>query len=260
MFLAIDIGNTTIMIGFFEGEKLKGSFRVASSHAVTADECGILIRQLLEFHAGHDKSVRKIGICSVVPTLTQIYISMAEKYFNQTPLLLNHLTPDLGFKILYEDPRQVGADRIANAVAARALYGYPAIIVDLGTATTYDILDSDGNYAGGVIAPGVWTSASNLFKKASRLFPVKLEKPERFIATNTADSLKSGIYYGFIGQMEYIVEKIKKTMDVTDCRVIATGGYSEIFMEATKYIEIIDTELTLKGLRIVFDGQNSPRP
>jgi len=254
MFLAIDIGNTTTMIGFFEGENLKGSFRVASSHAVTADECGILIRQLLQFHAGDDNSVRKIGICSVVPTLTQIYISMAEKYFKQTPLILNHQTPELGFKILYDDPRQVGADRLANAAAVRGLYGFPAIVVDLGTATTYDIVDSDGNYAGGMIAPGVWTSASNLFRKASRLFPVKLEKPEEFIAKNTADSLKSGIYYGFIGQMEYMVEKIMKTLDVAECRVIATGGYSEIFVKDTGHIQIVDTELTLKGLQIIFDG------
>lgn len=254
MFLAIDIGNTTIMIGFFEGDKLKGSFRVASSHAVTADECGILVRQLLQFHAGKDKTVRMMGICSVVPTLTQIYVSMAEKYFKLTPDVLNYATPNIGLEILYEDARQVGPDRIANAVAARKLYGYPAIIVDLGTATTYDILDTDGNYAGGMIAPGVWTSASNLFKKASRLFPVKLEKPENFIAKNTADSLKSGIYYGFIGQMEYIVNKIKKELDVADCRVIATGGYSDIFMEESKQIETVDTELTLKGLRIIFDN------
>ncbi|MEE9553803.1 MAG: type III pantothenate kinase [candidate division Zixibacteria bacterium] len=254
MFLAIDIGNTTTMIGFFEGDKLRGSFRIASSHAVTADECGILIHQLLQFHAGKDKTVRKVGICSVVPTLTQIYISMAEKYFKLTPVVLNHATPNIGFKILYDESRQVGPDRIANAAAARALYGYPAIIVDLGTATTYDILDSDGNYVGGMIAPGVWTSAANLFKKASRLFSVKLEKPENFIAKNTADSLKSGIYYGFIGQMEYLVDKIKRELNIADCRVVATGGYSEIFMGESKHLETVDTELTLKGLRIIFDG------
>jgi len=255
MFLAIDIGNTTTMIGFFERDTLKGSFRAASSHAVTADECGILVHQLLQYHAGKDRKVREIGICSVVPTLTQIYVSMAVKYFKIEPLVLNHATANLGFKILYEDPRQVGADRLANAAAARAIYGYPAIVVDLGTATTYDVLDADGNYAGGLIAPGVWTSASNLFKKASRLFPVKLEKPEKFIATNTADSVKSGIYYGFIGQMEFLVKKIKEFPGLADSRVIATGGYSEIFMEGTRFIDTVDVELTLKGLQIIFDGK-----
>jgi type III pantothenate kinase len=254
MFLAIDIGNTTTMIGFFEGTELKGSFRVGSYHAVTADECGILVHQLLQFHAGKDKSVRKIGISSVVPTLTQIYMSMAEKYFRKTPKTLNHMTEEIGFEILYDDPRQVGADRIANAAAVRAIYGYPAIIVDLGTATTYDVVDADGNYAGGLIAPGVWTSASNLFKKASRLFPVKLEKPDSFVATNTADSVKSGIFYGFIGQMEYLVRRIKESQGYADCRVIATGGYSDVFFGESKIIETVDPEITLKGLRLIFDG------
>jgi type III pantothenate kinase len=178
---------------------------------------------------------------------------MARKYFGREPMVLTHRS-DLGFEILYDDPRQVGADRLANAAAVRKIYGYPAIIVDLGTATTYDIIDSDGNYAGGLIAPGVWTSASNLFKKASRLFPVKLEKPERFIATDTANSIKSGIYYGFMGQMEYIVSRIKKEASFTDCRIIATGGYADIFLEEAKPIETVDTALTLKGLQIVFDS------
>jgi type III pantothenate kinase len=253
MFLAIDIGNTTTMIGFFEGDKLMGSFRVASAHAVTSDECGILIHQLLKFHAGDDNNVRKIGICSVVPTLTQIYISMAEKYFGLKPLSLNHRTK-LGFRIKYDDPRQVGADRLANAAAARALFGYPAIVVDLGTATTYDVIDESGDYAGGLIAPGLWTSASNLFRKASRLFPVKIEKPDKLIAGDTANSVKSGIYYGFIGQMQYLVGEIKKQIGSDDIKVIATGGYSDIFSGETGIIDFIDQALTLKGLRIIFDG------
>jgi type III pantothenate kinase len=253
MFLAIDIGNTTTMIGFFEGSELKGSFRVASSHAVTADESGIRIHQLLQFHAGRDNTVSKIGLCSVVPTLTQIYLSMAEKYFGMEPMVLTHRT-ELGFKILYDDPRQVGADRLANAAAVRGVYGYPAIIVDLGTATTYDIIDSDGNYAGGLIAPGVWTSAANLFKRASRLFPVKLEKPDRFVGTDTANSIKSGIYHGFIGQMEYIVNRIKQEQGFAECRVIATGGYADVFLEEARSLETVDTALTLKGLQIVFDN------
>jgi type III pantothenate kinase len=253
MFLAIDIGNTTTMIGFFDGKELKGSFRLASSQAVTADDTGIRILQLLQFHAGRDKAVTKIGLCSVVPTLTQTYLLMCEKYFGMAPLVLGHRTA-LGFDILYHDPRQVGADRLANAAAARALYGYPCIIVDLGTATTYDIVDSDGDYAGGVIAPGLWTSASNLFEKASRLFPVKIEKPESFIGTDTANSIKSGIYYGFIGQMEYIIDRIKGEKGLSQSSVVATGGYADIFSDESGTIDHVDTELTLKGLRIVFSG------
>ncbi len=253
MFLAIDIGNTTTMIGFFEGKELKGSFRVASSEAMTADDCGIRIHELLQFHAGRDKMVRKIGISSVVPTLTQTYLLMCEKYFGMSPQVLSHRT-ELGFDILYRDPRQVGADRLANAAAARVQYGYPCIVVDLGTATTYDVVDRDGNYAGGIIAPGLWTSASNLFKRASRLFPVKIEKPDSFIGIDTADSIKSGIYYGFIGQMEYMVNRIKGEKNLSHCPVIATGGYADVFSDEDGIIDHVDTELTLKGLRIVFDG------
>ncbi len=254
MFLAIDIGNTTTMIGFFEGSKLKGSFRVASSHAVTADECGILIRELLKFHAGNDKSVRKIGICSVVPALSQIYISMAEKYFKLKPFSLDHST-QLGFRVLYDDPAQVGADRLANTAAVRKLFGYPAIIVDLGTATTFDVIDVAGDYIGGLIAPGLWTSASNLFKKASRLFSVKMEKPDKIIATDTSNSIKSGIFYGFIGQLEYLVGRIKRQLDLENIKVIATGGYSDIFIDETTAIDVVEPELTLKGLQIIFDGR-----
>lgn len=254
MFLAIDIGNTTTMIGFFEGDKLKGSFRVASSHAVTADECGILIHELLRFHAGNDKTVRKIGICSVVPTLSQIYISMAEKYFKLKALSLDPST-QLDFRVLYDDPAQVGADRLANTAAVRKLFGYPAIIVDLGTATTFDVIDVAGDYIGGLIAPGLWTSASNLFKKASRLFSVTMEKPDKIIATDTSNSIKSGIFYGFIGQLEYLVGRIQNQLDLENIKVIATGGYSDIFIDETTAIDVVEPELTLKGLQIIFDGR-----
>ena len=254
MFLAIDIGNTTTTIGFFEGGKLLGSFRIESSPAATADECGILMHGLLKFHAGEKKTVRKIGICSVVPALTQIHSSMAEKYFKLSPLWLDHSTR-LPFRILYDNPEQVGADRLANVVAARALYGYPAMVVDLGTATTYNVINADGDYAGGLIAPGLGTSASALFNKASRLFPVKIERPDKVIATDTADSIKSGLYYGFIGQMEYLVNLIKGQMKADNVKVIATGGYSDIFIkEEIDMIDYVEPSLTLKGLQILFDG------
>jgi type III pantothenate kinase len=254
MFLAINIGNTTTTIGFFEGTELLGSFRIESSRAGTSDECGIFIHQLLRYHAGDDYAVGKIGICSVVPPLTQIYVSMAEKYFKIKSLLLDH-NSKLGFRILYDLPEQVGADRLANVAAARILYGYPSIIVDLGTATTYDIINADGDFAGGLISPGLWTSASSLFEKTSRLFPVKIEKPDKVIATDTANSIKSGLYYGFIGQTEYLVNLIKRNMNVANIKVIATGGFSDIFIErGTDVIDHVERSLTLKGIRIVFDA------
>ena len=254
MFMAIDIGNTTTMIGFFREGKLAGSYRIGSSSVGTPDECGILIRQLLAHHAGKTDVVEKIGICSVVPTLTQVFGMMSEKYFGMESSFLDYKT-DLGFRILYDDPRQVGADRLANAAAARVLYGYPSIIVDLGTATTYDVIDSNGDYAGGLITPGLWTSASNLFEKASRLFPVKIEKPDKVIATDTANSIKAGIYYGLIGQMEYLVDLIKRNMRTENIKVIATGGFSDIFKEnEPEMVHHVEPGLTLKGLQIVFDG------
>ncbi|UCC78741.1 MAG: type III pantothenate kinase [Candidatus Zixiibacteriota bacterium] len=253
MFLAINIGNTSTTIGLFEGTELLGSFRIESSRAATADECGILIHQFLRDRAGQDYAVEKIGICSVVPPLTDIYVAMAEKYFKIKPLLLDH-NSKLGFRILYELPEQVGADRLANVAAARALYGYPSIIVDLGTATTYDVIDGNGDFAGGLISPGVWTSASSLSEKASKLFPVKIEKPDKVIATDTANSIKSGLYYGFIGQTEYLVNLIKRNMNAGNIKVIATGGFSDIFIDrGTEVIDYVEPLLTLKGIRIVFD-------
>ncbi len=253
MFLAINIGNTTTTIAFFEGSELSGSFRIESSRAGTADECGMLIHRFLRDHVGDDYAVERIGICSVVPRLTDTYVSMAEKYFKIKPLLLDH-NSKLGFRILYEVPEQVGADRLANVAAARVLYGYPSIIVDLGTATTYDVINADGDFAGGLISPGVWTSASSLFEKTSRLFPVKIEKPDKVIATDTANSIKSGLYYGFVGQIEYLVNLVKRNMNAGDIKVIATGGFSDIFKErGTDVIDHVEPSLTLKGIRIVFD-------
>lgn len=254
MFLAINIGNTSTTVAFFEGTELSGSFRIESSLAETADEYGTLINQFLRDQAGDDYAVGKIGICSVVPPLTPIYVSMAEKYFKLKPLLLDH-NSKLGFRILYDRPEQVGPDRLANAAAARVLFGYPSIVVDLGTATTYDVINSDGDFAGGLISPGLWTSASNLFEKTSRLFPVKIEEPDKVIATDTANSIKSGLYYGFLGQTEYLVKLIKRNMNADNIKVIATGGYSDIFKERDMdAIDHVEPSLTLKGIRIVCDA------
>jgi type III pantothenate kinase len=189
----------------------------------------------------------------VVPPLTQIYVAMSEKYFKIEPLLLTHYT-ELGFKILYDNPGQVGADRLANVAAAKKLYGYPAIVIDLGTATTYDVINADGDYAGGMIAPGVWTSASQLFRRGSRLFPVKLEKPKKIIGTETGDSIKSGIYYGTIDQIDGLVNRISEQAKFKNPRVVATGGYAEVFCSESKTVQHIDKDLTLKGLQIIFDS------
>jgi type III pantothenate kinase len=253
MFLTIDIGNTSTLVGVFEGDNLKASFRLLSDKKKTVDELGAEIKSLLESHTKSDALPDKIAVCSVVPELTAIYNTMLESNFSVKPLLLSHET-DLPFKILYDNPAQVGADRLANAAAVRELYGYPSIVIDLGTATTYDVINSEGNYLGGLILPGLWTSASNLFEKASKLFPVNIEKPKNLIGKDTADSIKSGLYYGFIGQMEFLVDKIKEELSSENTIVIATGGFSNAFSEDTEIINYIDPDLTLKGLKIIFDN------
>lgn len=252
MLLAIDIGNTHTVIGVYEKEKLKEYFRIASNHALTADECGILIRQLFQ---ELDK-IKEVTICSVVPALTSIYEEMSKKLLKVDPVVVSSDLP-LGMKILYEDPKAVGADRIANAVAAYEIYGGPAIVVDFGTATTFDVISENGEYLGGAIAPGIETSSLNLFKKAAQLFKVSLEKPKKTIGKNTEESLRSGIIFGTVGQIEEIVERIKRELSENfqsqkKPKVIATGGLANLIAKESKTIEEINPTLTLEGLKRIY--------
>jgi len=262
MILAVDIGNTTTMVGIYEAEKLTGFYRIASKTnkdvglPTTADEIGLKIHQLLQIHRKGDVLVEKLVVCSVVPDLIQVYTEMAEKYFKAKTWVLDHES-DLGMKIDVEEPAQVGPDRLANAIAMREIYGSPAIVVDLGTATTFDVVNDSGDYIGGAIAPGVLTSSAELFRKASRLFPVQLEMPDKCIGSNTADSMKSGIFYGTLGMIDYIVEKIIAELPKKKVAVIATGGYAEIFSKQSKYIQKVDPVLTLTGLILAYKRSKS---
>lgn len=258
MILAIDIGNTTTMVGMFSARKLLNFFCMTSKSpkeyggTIAIDEIGIMVNQLMRFHDKTDEPVRGVALCSVVPDLTPVFCDMAGKYFNVRAWVLDH-TADLGMRILYDDPRQVGADRLANALAAKKLYGTPAVVVDLGTATTFDVINSDGDYIGGVIAPGVLTSSAELFRRASQLFPVQLEKPEKCIGKNTADSMKSGIFYGSLGQIDYLVLKIISEMGEKDVKIIATGGHAEKFAPFSKFIQQVDPTLTLQGIMMAYE-------
>jgi type III pantothenate kinase len=252
MLLAIDIGNTHTVLGLFDKEKLKEHFRIASDHALTVDECGILVKQ---FFGEYDK-IKDVIICSVVPPLTSIYEEMSEKFLKVVPVVVSS-DLHLGIKILYEDPKAVGADRIANAVAAYEIYGGPAIVVDFGTATTFDVISEGGEYLGGAIAPGIETSSLNLFKKASQLFKVSLEKPKKAIGKNTAESLRSGIIFGAVGQIEEIIQRIKKELSenfhsTKKPKVIATGGLANLIARESKMIEEVNPTLTLDGLRRIY--------
>ena len=249
MLICIDIGNTNTAVGIFVKNILRNYYRVSSNHFLTVDECGILIRQLV----GEIKTEKIEGviIASVVPALTSVYQEMSQKYLHSEPIVVSSKLP-LGIKILYDDPEQVGADRLANAVAAFELYGGPAIVVDLGTATTFDVIAEEGEYLGGAISPGIETSSANLFKKAALLSKIELRKPKKIIGTNTRDSLRSGIIYGAVGQIDEIVRRIEKELG-KKAKVIATGGLADLISEESTTINKIDATLTLRGLKIIHD-------
>lgn len=249
MLLAIDIGNTHTVLGTFQKEKLIDHFRVTSNHALTVDECGVLIRQLIP----DPSRVRHMIICSVVPPLTPVYQGMSKKFLHVHPVLVHSNLP-LGIKILYDDPSKVGADRIANAVAAYQIFGGPAIVVDLGTSTNFDVISEKGEYLGGAIAPGVETSSLHLFQRAAQLFKVSLQKPKRAIGSSTEESLRSGIIFGCVGQIDGIVNRIteelkKKHGARKRPKVIATGGLAELIAKESSTIQQVYPTLTLEGLR-----------
>jgi type III pantothenate kinase len=252
MLLAIDIGNTHTVLGVFRQSKLVDYFRVTSDHALTVDECGILVKQLFPGY----RKISHVIICSVVPPLTPVYCEMSEKFLKVEPVLVQWNLP-LGVKITYDDPSKVGADRIANAVAAYQIYGGPAIVVDFGTATTFDVISDKGEYLGGAIAPGIETSSLNLFKKAAQLFKVSLEKPRKAIGQSTEESLRSGIVLGSVGQIAEIVGRIKAELRrdhgiKKKPKVIATGGLANLIAKESKVIEEVEPTLTLEGLRRIY--------
>jgi type III pantothenate kinase len=248
MLLALDIGNTSTVLGIFDKGNLKGFYRVSSRTSLTEDEAGALLKQLFGYETL--KQIKGIIICSVVPSLTSTYQETSRKYLQQKPLLVSS-NLKLGMRIRYKDPSQVGADRIANAIAAKKLYRLPAIIVDLGTATTFDVISARGEYLGGAIAPGIETSSADLFKRGAQLFKVGLEKPPRAIGRTTQESLQSGIILGAAGQIDFLVREIQKEVG-KKCTVAATGGCASLVWKVSKTIHRIDLSLTLKGLYYIY--------
>jgi type III pantothenate kinase len=251
MFLAIDIGNTDATIGYFRDHLLRETVRIPS-RSTTIDEIGTMIVEFLEKQHRKETEILEVGISSVVPDLTRLYCSMVRKYLGAEPKILDHYLK-LDFRVLYDDPAQLGTDRLANVIAARKLYGYPVLVIDLGTATKYEVIDKNGDYLGGLIAPGIWTGAQALFEKGARLFPVKLEEPEKLIGTNSTGALQSGIFYGFLGQLIYLKDRIGKELGYPDLKVVGTGGYVELFRSFSGLFNEVDPGLTLKGLEIALN-------
>lgn len=255
MLLAIDIGNTDTVIGLFEAHKLKRDFRIASAHNLTTDEAGLFITGLLEKFDIPVDQIRAVIVSSVVPHLTPVYEAMSGKFFDLEPLVV---TPKikLPIKIEIDHPEEVGADRIANAVAGIALYGGPVIIVDFGTATTFDVVNENGAYIGGVIIPGPITSMAELARKAARLFEVKFEKPDRIVGRSTNGALKSGLFHGQVGQVEYLLGKIIDETGFKAPKIVATGGLAGLISDATASITLTNPTLTLEGLRLIAEFQS----
>ena len=256
MLFVIDIGNSNIVLGVYKGAELFKSWRVETKKGRTSDEYGILVKELLTFSGIDSKEISDIIISSVVPPLESTIIEMADKYFSIKPLMVGPGVKS-GISILYENPKEVGADRIVNAVAALKRYGGPLIIVDFGTATTFDLITEKGEYGGGVIAPGIGISVEALFQRASKLTRVDLVKPKNVIGRNTVNSIQSGIIFGYVGLVDGIVKKMKEESGVS-ARVIATGGLASLIAEESSEIDEVVENLTLEGLKIIYETNRGP--
>jgi type III pantothenate kinase len=251
MLLVIDIGNTNTVLGVFNGNHLIASWRLETKQSQTADEYGILSRNLIALADIEFTKIRSIIIASVVPPLNSVLEEMALKYFKVKPLFVE---PGIktGVPVLYDSPADVGADRIVNAVAAYEKYGGPAIVVDFGTATTFDAISAKGEYLGGVIAPGPGISAEALFKRTARLPRVEIRAPSKVIGTSTVGSIQSGLYFGYIGLVNGILEHMLQELG-SKTVVIATGGYASLIGSGVHLIRHVDPELTLEGLRLIHE-------
>ena len=259
MLLAIDVGNTNIVLGVFEGGELIDSWRLATLRERTSDEIGIWVSQLFEHREVDQRKIAGIVMGSVVPPLTGTLMKMAQRYFGLTPLNVDS-TVDTGMPILYKHPAEVGADRIVDCVAAYESYGRtrksPLIVVDFGTATVFDAVSAKGEYLGGVICPGMQISADALFQRAARLPRVDVRKPCEVIGRTTVSSIESGLYYGHVGMVDGLVRRMRAELGPeTVC--IATGGLAGVIAPEVKLIEHVDPDLTLQGLRMVWE-RNRP--
>ena len=252
MILAIAVGNTNIVLGVFKGRQLLTHWRLSSSKDNSEDEYGIMLLNLFK-HAKLDyRDITGIIISSVVPNKMYSLELMCRKYFGIKPLVVG---PGIktGINIRYDNPKEVGADRIVNAVAGYEIYGGPLIIIDFGTATTYCVISDKGEYIGGCIAPGIRISTDALFEHAAKLPRVELVKPPQVICKNTVSSMQAGIIYGYVGQVDYIVRKIKQELGAPNAKVIATGGLAKMIAEESEMVDETNELLTLEGLRIIYE-------
>ncbi len=257
MLLVIDIGNTNTSLGVFDGDELLVHWRLTTARSRTADEWGVHARNLFSLAQLDFKSIDAIAIASVVPPLNFTIKRMAEIYFDLTPLFIDH-SVETGVPILYQPPADVGADRIVDAVAAIKKYGAPCIVVDFGTATTFDAINSKGEYLGGVITPGITISADALFEKAAKLPRVEIKRPANVIGGATVEAMQSGLYHGYVGLVDGILRRMIDELGGNP-HIIATGGLAPLLAKGSEFIETVDETLTLEGLRLVYERQQKVR-
>lgn len=250
MLLAIDIGNTNITFGLYQGKELGPRWRIRTIHEKTPDEYGILMVQLFAHHGRKPEEISGVAIASVVPPLGQAFQEVSRTYIGMEPLLVD-AGVRTGVHIRYDDPRQVGADRVVDAAAVRALYSVPACVVDFGTGTTFDAVSAEGDYLGGAIAPGIGIAAQALFERTAKLPRVELRRPPSVIGRNTPHAMQSGLVFGYVGLVEGMVARFKAALGPETC-VIATGGLAEVIARETDVIDVVDPWLTLHGLRVIY--------
>jgi len=251
MLLVIDVGNTNTSLGVFRGPDLVAHWRLTTARARTVDEYGVHSRNLFELAGLDFKTISAIAIASVVPPLNYTLKRMSEVYFHLTPLFVDHTT-DTGLPILYEPPSDVGADRIVDAVAAIRKYGAPCIVVDFGTATTFNAVNAKGEYLGGAITPGIMISTDALFERAARLPRVDIKRPRTVIGSSTVAAMQSGLYYGYAGLVDGVLRQMLNELGGA-ARVVATGGLASLIATGSEFIELVDDTLTLEGLRLIYE-------
>lgn len=254
MLVTIDVGNSNITIGLFKGDSIKGTFRMTTKIPRTSDEYGIFFTDLLTARNIQVKEVQAVIIASVVPDVMHSLTSGIWKYLHVKPIIVG---PGIktGIKLATENPREMGADRIVDAVAAYELYGGPVLVIDFGTATTHDLVLGDGSLVAGVTSPGIRISANALWNNAAKLPEIEIRKPDSILAKNTVTSMQAGLIYGCIGQTEYIIRKMQEEAGLEEMKVVATGGLGKIISKETTAIHVYDPDLTLKGLKLIYEKQ-----
>lgn len=254
MLLLIDVGNTNIVMGIYEGDEFKFSWRLGTKVARTSDEYGLQVDSILRHYGVDVEDIKDVVLASVVPSIQHTLRTMCTRYLGKEPMVIGEGTKT-GMKIKYDNPKEVGADRIVNAVAAYQRYGGPCIVIDIGTAISFDVINQEGDYLGGAIAPGIGISSEALFSRTSKLPKVELEEPKNVIGKNTVEAIQSGVVYGFIGLVDNVIANILSEMKLKkkDVKIVATGGYAKLIASKSKYIEEYDYDITLQGMKMIYE-------